>query len=182
MTIKAGNLLIAEPFMLDPNFKRSVILICEKNELGTTGLILNRPLDINMQELVADFPKSKAVVHVGGPVAVDSLFYLHNVGDLLDDSIEVCPGVSWGGDFEKLKFLMETGVIKDQNIRFFVGYSGWSQGQLEEELQESSWVVDEMDPNYLFRVKPFVLWQTVLNNRGDTYTVIAQIPDSMSLN
>ncbi|MBK8628457.1 MAG: YqgE/AlgH family protein [Saprospiraceae bacterium] len=182
MAIKAGNILVAEPFMLDPNFKRSVILICEQNDLGTTGFILNKPLDISIQELVPDFPKSKAAVHVGGPVSVDSLYFLHNVGDMLDNSVEVCPGVYWGGDFEKLKFLMENGVIKDNNIRFFVGYSGWSQGQLEEEMQEASWLIDEMDANYLFRIKPFVLWQTVMNNRGNTYTVIAQMPDSVSLN
>lgn len=178
----AGNLLVAEPFMLDPNFSRSVILICEKNQEGTTGFILNKPLNIKIKELISDFPDSKAPVHVGGPVAVDSLHYLHNVGHLLDNSQEVSPGVFWGGDFDKLRFLMENKVIKDNNIRFFVGYSGWSEGQLEEELGEASWLIDEMDANYLFRVKPFVLWQTVLTNKGDTYTVIAQMPDLVSLN
>jgi len=180
--INAGSILVAEPFMLDPNFKRSVVLICEKNKEGTTGFILNHPLEISVNELVPDFPKSKASVHIGGPVAVDSLHFLHNVGDLLDNSQEVCPGVFWGGDFEKLRFLMENGVIKDNNVRFFIGYSGWTSGQLDEEFQEASWLVDTMDANYLFRVKPFVLWQTVLTNRGNTYTVIAQMPDMVSLN
>lgn len=180
--IKAGTILLAEPFMLDPNFKRSVVLICEHNDVGTTGFILNKPVDIKIHELVPDFPESKAAVHIGGPVAVDSLHFLHNVGDLLDNSQEVCPGVYWGGDFEKLKFLMETGVIQDQNIRFFIGYSGWSEGQLIEEMQETSWLTEVMDANYLFRVKPFVLWQTVLHNKGNTYTVIAQMPDAVSLN
>jgi putative transcriptional regulator len=77
---------------------------------------------------------------------------------------------------------MENGVIKDNNVRFFIGYSGWTSGQLDEEFQEASWLVDTMDANYLFRVKPFVLWQTVLTNRGNTYTVIAQMPDMVSLN
>lgn len=182
MEIKAGKLLLAEPFMLDPNFKRSVILICEHEAHGTTGFILNKPLDLKVQELIADFPESKAAVHIGGPVAVDSLHYLHNVGELLDNSVEICHGVYWGGDYEKLKFLMETGVIKDNNIKFFIGYSGWSEGQLEAEMQESSWLVDDMDANYLFRIKPFVLWQTVLHNKGNVYTVIAQMPDAVSLN
>ena len=113
---------------------------------------------------------------------MDSLHYLHNVGEMLDNSQEVCPGVFWGGDFEKLRFLMDTGVITDKNIRFFVGYSGWSEGQLEEEMKELSWIVDDMDANYLLKIKPFVLWQTVLHNRGNTYTVIAQMPDAISLN
>lgn len=98
---------MAEPFMLDPNFKRSVILICEHADHGTTGFILNKPLDMKIHELIADFPESKAPVHIGGPVAVDSVHYLHNVGDLLENSLEVSPGIYWGGDFEKLKFLLE---------------------------------------------------------------------------
>ncbi|KXK38372.1 MAG: YqgE/AlgH family protein [Saprospiraceae bacterium] len=182
MEVKAGKILVSEPFMLDPNFKRSVVLICEKNEDGTTGLILNRPLDVSLNELLPDFPDTKAGVFMGGPVAVDSLHFLHNVGDLLDDSIEVSKGVFWGGDFEKLRFLMENGLINDHNVRFFIGYSGWEPGQLEGEMNEASWLVDDMDANYLFRVKPFVLWQTVLHNKGDIYTVIAQMPDSDSLN
>ena len=182
MEIKAGLLLVAEPFMLDPNFKRSVVLICEQTEVGTTGFVLNKPLDVRIHELVADFPESSAMVYMGGPVAVDSVHYLHNVGDLLDNSVEVSPGVFWGGDFEKLKFLMENGVIKDNNIKFFVGYSGWTEGQLADELKEDSWLLDEMDSNYLFKIKPLVLWQSVLHNKGNTYTVIAQMPDSISLN
>lgn len=182
MEIKAGKILLAEPFMLDPNFKRTVVLICEHGDHGTTGFVLNKTLDIKVNELLPDFPESKAAVFVGGPVAVDSLHYLHNVGDMLDNSLEVCPGVYWGGDFEKLKFLMENGLIKDNNIKFFVGYSGWTEGQLIEEMQETSWIVEDMDANYLFKIKPFVLWQTVLHNKGNTYTVIAQMPDAVSLN
>lgn len=180
--IQAGKLLIAEPFMLDPNFKRTVVLICEHHEEGTTGFVLNRPLNMKMEELISDFPETKASVLVGGPVATDTIHYLHNVGNLLEDSIEVSQGVYWGGDFTKLKFLMENELIKDDNIKFFVGYSGWSAGQLEEEMKEGSWVLGDMDANYLFRTKPFVLWQTVLHNKGDAYTVIAQMPDSISLN
>ncbi|MCZ2100838.1 MAG: YqgE/AlgH family protein [Chitinophagales bacterium] len=182
MKIRAGNILIAEPFLLDNHFRRSVVLICEHHDLGTTGLMLNKPIEVRIQELVTDFPESNAQVYIGGPVEPNSLHFLHNVGEMLDDSLEVCPGVYWGGDFEKLMFLMENGVIKDNNIKFFLGYSGWSEGQLEEELQGQSWIVDEMDSNYLFKTKPIVLWQTVLHNKGDRYTVLAQILDSESLN
>jgi putative transcriptional regulator len=178
MLIQPGTLLVAEPFMLDPNFRRSVVIICEHEAQGTTGFILNRPLEMNIQDLIPDFPESKAAIHMGGPVGIDSLHYLHNVGSLLDDSQEIVPGVFWGGDFEKLRFLMENGVIKDDNIKFFVGYSGWSEGQLVEEMAENTWLLDTMDANYLFRIKPFVLWQTVLDNKGDIYTVIAQMPDT----
>lgn len=182
MEIKSGKILIAEPFLIDPNFRRSIVLICEHHDLGTTGLNLTKPVNVKISEMISDFPDSKAQVFIGGPVETDSLFFLHNVGDMLDGAIEVSQGVYWGGDFEKLQFLMENGVIKDNNIKFFLGYSGWSEGQLDEELKEQSWIVDDMDPNYLFKIKPIVLWQSVLHNKGDRYTVIAQIPDTEILN
>jgi putative transcriptional regulator len=182
MDISAGKILIGEPFLLDPNFKRTVILICEHNKVGTTGFILNKPLNIKMEDLIAGFPETNAAVHVGGPVAVDSIHYLHDCGDILNESIEVCPGVFWGGNFEQLKFLMENKLITEKNIRFYVGYSGWTENQLEEEIQEGTWILDEMDPNYLFKIKPFILWQSALNNKGNAFTVIAQMPDTISLN
>lgn len=182
MDIKAGKILVAEPFMLDSHFKRSVVLICEHETHGTTGFILNKILEFKPNELIPDFPDISALVGMGGPVAIDTLHYLHNVGDILDDSIKICSGLYWGGNFEQLKFLIENKLITKNNIRFFIGYSGWSDGQLEEELAEKSWIVDDMDANYLFRTKPFVLWQTVLHNRGDRFTVLAQMPDTISLN
>jgi putative transcriptional regulator len=177
LLIKGGTLLIAEPFMADSSFSRAVVLICEHNDVGTTGFIINRLMDVRINDLVPDFPKSKASVYYGGPVSTDSLHFIHNVGDMLEDSVEVCPGVFWGGNFEKLKFLMANEVINDENIKFFVGYSGWSAGQLKEEMIQPSWLTSEMDSNYLFKTRPYVLWQTVLHNMGDTYTVIAQMPE-----
>jgi putative transcriptional regulator len=182
MLVQRGSLLVAEPFMLDDYFKRSVILVCEHEDHGTTGFVLNKPFPASIDQLVTGFPKCEAPVFYGGPVGTDAIHYLHNVGDILDGSLEVSKGVFWGGDFEKLKFLIENKLILPHNIRFYVGYSGWSEGQLEEELTTGSWVIDEMDANYLFKTKPFVLWQTVLANRGNNFTVIAQMPDDPQYN
>lgn len=175
--VQRGSLLIAEPFMLDDYFRRTVILVCEHEDHGTTGFILNKPFHASMAQLVSDFPKFDAPVFLGGPVGTDSIHYLHNVGELLDGSLEVSKGVYWGGDFEKLKFLIENKLIQSHNIRFYVGYSGWSEGQLAGEMEEGSWLTGDMDPNYLFKIKPFVLWQNALMNKGDQYTVIAQMSD-----
>lgn len=182
MEVKSGNILIAEPFMAEPYFKRAVILVCEHEQHGTTGFMINKPIQMKMESLILDFPKTSAPVYKGGPVATDTVHYLHNVGNMLDDSIEICNGVYWGGDFRKLKFLIENELIKENNIRFFVGYSGWSEGQLEEELKEGSWIVGDMDANYLFKTKPFVMWQKVLFDKGDTFTVISQISDEPQYN
>jgi len=177
-----GKVLIAQPFMLDPNFKRGVILLCEHEKDGTIGFILNKTLDMDVSELIADFPKFDAKVFYGGPVQKDTIHYIHNVGELLDDSNEVCPGVYWGGDFEKLKFLINAEMIKPENIRFFVGYSGWSESQLENEIEIGSWMLSEMDANYLFKNKSKTLWKKVLQVKGDTYSVIAQMPEGLMMN
>jgi putative transcriptional regulator len=181
--IKTGNLLLAEPFMLDPNFKRSVILLCDHSrEDGTVGFILNKPLDMPLNDLVADFPDFKAQVYFGGPVSTNTIHYVHNLGDILDESVEVGRGVYWGGDFEKLKFLVTSQLIKPGNIRFFVGYTGWSPGQLNQELDYRSWIPAEMDSNYLFKSKPQGLWNQIMYNKGNLYSVIAQMPEEVCLN
>lgn len=181
--VKKGHLLVAEPFMLDPHFKRAVILLCDHSrDEGTIGFVLNRVFASKINDLIDDFPDFDADVFYGGPVGNDNIFYIHNVGDLLEESIEVIPGIWWGGNFEKLKFLISSKLIMPENIHFFVGYSGWSPGQLEQELESGSWVVSEMHPNYAFKSKPKFLWRQVLKNKGKTYSVIAQMPDTFNLN
>ncbi|MFT5167241.1 MAG: putative transcriptional regulator [Saprospiraceae bacterium] len=178
--IAKGKVLIAEPFMQDPNFKRGVILLCEHDKEGSIGFILNKSLEMDVSELIADFPAFEAQVYFGGPVQKDTIHYVHNVGDLLEDSNLVCPGVFWGGDFEKLKFLITSKMIEPKNIRFFVGYTGWSEGQLEDEMVLGSWVIGDMHSNYLFKTSPDTLWKKALQHKGNTYSVIAQMPDGIS--
>lgn len=181
--VKTGKVLLAEPFMLDNNFKRAAVLVCDyaKDE-GTVGFIINKPLDMRVDDLIVDFPEFDAEVFFGGPVQTDTIHYLHNVGELLDESTKIVDGLYWGGDFEKLKFLITQGLIEPKNIRFFVGYTGWSEGQLEEELKLGSWVISDMYANYLFKSPPDYLWQEIMEKIGDPYSVIAQMPDGVSWN
>lgn len=181
--IEAGQFLLAEPFMEDPHFQRSVVLLTEHYEdNGTIGLVLNKPFKAKINELVVDFPEIDTLMYYGGPVANDTLHYVHNVGDLLEESIQISRGLYWGGNFEKLKFLIDKQLIGADNIRFFAGYSGWSSGQLDEELNIGSWIVAEGDPNYVFKVNPLKLWKQVLDDKGHTYSVISEIPDQMTWN
>jgi putative transcriptional regulator len=178
----SGKVLVAEPFMLDRYFKRSAVLLCEHNEEGSIGFILNRPLDINVDSLIQDFPEFETEVYYGGPVQNDTIHYLHNVGDLLDDSVKIDDGVYWGGDFEKLKVLISTELIKPENIRFYLGYSGWSTGQLAEEMKLGSWMLADLFPNYIFKTEPDHLWKQVMHNKGKQFTVLAQMPEIASWN
>ncbi len=181
--INPGKLLLAEPFMLDGNFKRAVVLICDQSKKeGTVGFILNKPIDMIVTDLIKDFPDFDSPVYYGGPVATDTIHYVHDVGDLLEDSIHVKDNLYWGGDFEKLKILVKQELVLPRNIKFFVGYSGWSVGQLADELQLGSWIIEDMDKNYVFGKGEKGLWKKVLNNKGDVYTVISQMPDTTSYN
>jgi putative transcriptional regulator len=180
--IQAGQVLLAQPFMLDPHFKRASVLLCEHNDEGSLGFIMNKPLDMSIDQLVGDFPEFESKVLYGGPVSTDTLHYVHNVGEMLDDSVKVSQGVFWGGDFEKLKFLIESELIKPKNIRFFIGYSGWSEGQLMEEMESGSWVIADMHANYLFKASTIRLWNKIMKNKGDAYSVIAELPENISPN
>lgn len=180
--ISTGKVLLAEPFMQDPNFKRAAILLTDYSEEGSVGFILNKQLDMNIDALVADFPEFESVVFYGGPVSTDTIHYIHNVGELLEKSTRIAEGIYWGGDFSKLKVLISAGLVEPKNIRFFVGYSGWSEGQLEEELETGSWVVADMDANYLFQSPHDVLWQKIMSDKGNTFEVISQMPDGVDFN
>lgn len=181
--ISQGKILIAEPFMEDPNFKRAVIAICDySRDEGSFGFVLNKPIHMNITDLIGDFPDFKGPVYYGGPVGNDTVHYMHDCGEILEESILIKKGIYWGGNFKKLKLLIENKLIKPHNIRFFVGYSGWSAGQLEEELNSQSWVVSDLDSNYVFNIQSHKLWAKTLQNKGNAFTVIAQMPEVISVN
>ena len=178
-----GSLLVAEPFMQDVNFRRAVVLVTDhSDDEGTVGFIINKPLTVKITELVEDFPDINSYAFYGGPVSTNSIHYVHNVGILLDGSTEIGPGVFWGGEFEKLKFLISHQLVREENIRFFVGYAGWSAGQLIEELDSGSWITSEGHANYLFKSKPSKLWNQVMHHKGDVFSVLAQLPEQPNLN
>jgi len=180
--INRGKILLAEPFMVDSNFKRTVVLMCEHEVDGSLGFILNRSLDMKISDLISDFPEINSTVYYGGPVQTDTIHYIHNAGELLDESQEIANGIYWGGNFEQLKALIREGLINEGDIQFFIGYSGWSSLQLNEEMTMGSWVVADLESNYLFKRKEEDLWQQVMVNKGDIYTIIAQMPDAINWN
>ncbi|WP_116124386.1 YqgE/AlgH family protein [Lewinella sp. IMCC34183] len=177
-----GTILLAEPFMLDQNFKRSTVLLVEHNAEGSLGFIMNRRVSMRVDELVKDFPEFDAPVYFGGPVGTDTVHYLHRKGDLLEGSDEVTRGIYWGGNYQQLRALIDQKVITPGDIRFFVGYSGWSEQQLQEELNSGSWVTARMDPNYLFNSDPDALWAQVMENKGNTFGVIATMSEGANFN
>ena len=181
-TLTNGTILLAEPFMLDPNFKRTAVLVVEHNDEGSIGFVMNRPVDMRIDKLVEDFPEFDAPVYYGGPVGTDTVHYLHNKGSLIAGSDEVLRGVYWGGDYEQVKVFIREGLLEPRDIRFFVGYSGWSERQLEEELELGSWVTAPMFANYLFKSPPRELWQRIMANKGSHFEAIAEMKEEARYN
>ena len=182
LEIKKGDFLVSQPFMVDGNFKRTVVFVTEYNKEGAVGFIINRQMQYLIHDLISDFPEFDGSVYFGGPVSTNTIHYIHTVGDKLDDSIEVVKGVYWGGDFQKLRVLIDNKLIDPFDIRFFVGYSGWAPGQLEEELKQGSWIIAPSDPNYIFNMPDKDIWKKVLENKGDVFKIIAEIPETFVLN
>lgn len=177
INIRTGQLLMAEPYSRDPYFSRAAVLLCDHHQQGTFGLILNKLLDVSITELVPEITGFDAQIHYGGPVQLDSLHFLHNVGDLISGTQQVTGGIWWGGDFDELKFMISSGLITPDNVRFFIGYSGWSSGQLADEMEIGSWITTDMHANYLYKVPPDQLWRQAVYNKGDLFEILADMPE-----
>ena len=143
--LKTGSVLISSPFMEDSLFGRSVILItdCTKNK-GAIGLVLNKPTEININDVSIDFPIKNIPLYAGGPVQSDRLFILHKYGNIIDGSVHIAENIFWGGDKQQIEQLMKQGVIDPANIKFFLGYSGWAANQLYDELETESWIISNI--------------------------------------
>lgn len=179
---KQGRLLISEPFLFDPYFKRTVILLAEHNEKGSVGFILNRPLNINVFEILENFPGFDAEVFFGGPVNQNNLFFLHTLGKALGASSEIMPGLFWGGNFEQLKALIKAGKIKEDQVRFFAGYSGWEKGQLTKELKEKSWIVAKATVEQALNGRTKDFWNETLKKMGNKFAIMSNFPEDPTMN
>ncbi|MCF8304173.1 MAG: YqgE/AlgH family protein [Bacteroidales bacterium] len=178
----AGKILISEPFLQDFYFRRSVVLLAEHNEDGSFGLIINKPIDVDFNEVVKDFPHFDGQLYLGGPVKTDSLFYIHTQGELIPDSLKIMEGLYWGGDIEQIKEMVRMGQLQPGDIRFFVGYSGWMSKQLDRELNENSWVVSRANRDRILMHDPVSLWNEIVKSLGRDYAVWANYPTDPTLN
>ena len=177
-----GRLLISEPYLPDPNFERTIILLCENNEDGSFGFVLNKPSLANVNEVMEDIKNYESPAMVGGPVQQDTLHYIHRLASL-EDAVEISPGIFWGGNFEKLLFLLETRQMPHKDIKFFLGYSGWTAGQLEEELEQDSWIVsDHVSEELIFDTAPESMWKKTLTIMGGRFSVYSNYPKDPRLN
>lgn len=177
-----GKILISEPFLIDPNFKRTIILLAEHSEEGSVGFVLNKPTIYKLNDLVEDFPEFDTTVYYGGPVALNSFQFIYRGERLIDNSIEIIPGLFWGGNFDTLETLIEKRSVNPVDFRFFLGYSGWGEGQIEDELMQNSWIVSNCTIENIFSDEPDKLWREILKSMGKKFAILASFPENPSVN
>ena len=178
---KQGRILISEPLLTDTYFKRAVVLITEYSEEGAVGFVLNKSIDISLNDVLSDFPDFEAKVYVGGPVAKDTIHFLHTLGELIPNSVHIIDNIYWGGDFDSLKELINEGIVKLSQVRFFLGYSGWSPHQLDEEIKENAWLVTEVESNKIMSADKNI-WKKTLNDLGEKYQIWSNFPENPAMN
>lgn len=176
---KKGRFLLAEPFLQESHFHRSVIFLCEHNEEGTFGFVLNKFLEVIPTELTEQFPGKNLTVCVGGPVDEGNLFYIHKSPDLVENSYEIGKDLYMGGDYDRIKELVNSGIIEENEVLFFLGYSGWSPKQLEEEIEGHSWLVAETDnpSQHIFSFDEN-LWKTLMSEQDKRHKMMTNFPEN----
>jgi putative transcriptional regulator len=160
--LKAGKSLIADPFLLDPIFQRTVIILTEYSKEGAMGFVLNQPTNILIHEAFQNFPKFDSRVFIGGPVDQDVIYFIHTKGEAIAGSMQITKNLWLGGDFEVVKDLINEKKLYPNEIRFFLGYSGWSENQLEEEIEKESWLIGGLKQSYVFKNFQENLWREAL--------------------
>lgn len=178
----AGILLIADPFLKDPNFLRTVVLLCEHRESGSFGLVLNKQIEQTLDELISDLEGHPLPVYYGGPVQMDTIHFLHQYPDLIPESVKVSEDIFWGGNFETVTALLKRKSIDPDKIKFFVGYSGWGDAQLNEEMKEKSWLTVQATRELVFNTRFDEIWKNSLKTLGGEYERLINYPIDPQLN
>lgn len=180
-----GDLLIAEPLLDEPYFKRSVILLLdEDNNQGHIGLALNKITPVSLQDLFPDWKAGAEVpVYSGGPVEADRLFMLHTMGDRFEGSMEVLPGLYVGAKLDDIIDYINNNRYADGNIRFFLGYSGWSRGQLTSEILKNTWALNP-NPGHtdVLTGAEDLYWRREVRRLGEKYRSWLLVPSNPAFN
>lgn len=177
-----GHILIAEPFLAGTYFNRSIIILTSYGEKGAVGFILNKKVDYPVEDLFVNFPEFDSEIHIGGPVGTDSIYFIHTLGEVIPGSIHIKDDLYWGGDFEALKLQIKLGLVNQHQVRFFLGYSGWDAGQLEEEINENSWLVADVSQADLMSIDEDEMWAQSVKAIGGKYSMWENFPENPSLN
>ena len=174
-----GSLLIANPVLPDPNFSRTVILLCDHDEQGSFGLVINQSTQLKAPDLFLNINILKSYnekIYLGGPVSQSMVFFLCRSPSAAGKLDEICSGVYLGSNLETLESLYSSLENPEQDIRFYLGYSGWSGGQLAEEMEQNSWLVQKANEQFIFLDSESLIWPQAVNSLGEKYQYLTKAP------
>lgn len=182
MDLAPGLLLVAEPAMLDPNFKRAVVLLCDHGEEGSVGLIINKPTELYLPEVLLEPTGLENQVFLGGPVQPDTLHFIHDYPDAVPDAIGVADTIAWGGGFDEVAEQIRLGALDASRFRFFAGYAGWGADQLADEVADDSWLLTRASRDLVLSHPPDTLWRTLIASFGGEVALLVNYPDDPTMN
>lgn len=180
--LRIGSLILAQPFLNDDVFKRSVCLLCaHSRKEGSFGFMLNKVTEFKVSDFIEELDALDLPVYFGGPVATDSLYFLHDNSFAIEGAQKVLDGVYWGGDFQQMIAQLSTQDLSNHQVKFILGYSGWDPGQLRKEIIEDSWIVTKGNPQTIFEESD-KLWKDTMEGMGEIYNHLANLPERPELN
>jgi putative transcriptional regulator len=173
--VKPGNILIAKPFWQEENYKRSVIFLLEHDRTGSAGIIVNKPSTLSIHDALPEL-NVLYPLYFGGPSEIKTVSYLHN-NSSVPDAVYIGNELFWGGDYDTLVEMMNNRKINLKQIKFCAGFVHWGPGELEEEINNNQWWVDEINPSELFSTPADDLWSYKLISSGHLYGLMNEVPD-----
>lgn len=182
LPVLPGTLLISDPFLKDPSFLRSVIFLCEHQEEGTVGFIINKLHDEPLENFITTISSTHFPLYYGGPVATNTLHFIHRCPDLISEGLEITDGIFWGGDFDTVLTLLNANALQPNEIKFFIGYSGWSEGQLEAEIETKSWITRQATNELIYDTTAEHIWKNALKEMEGEYKQMIHYPLDPQLN
>lgn len=174
-----GKLLVSSPSLIDPNFRKTVVLVAHHDDEGALGLVLSRPSDVPAAEavpLLEGLPGADGPVFVGGPVQPDAFMVLAEFENVDEAAAPIMDGLGF------MPADTEPEDLSIKRLRLFAGYSGWGAGQLEAELEEPSWIVVDAEADDAFADDPDELWRTVLHRKGGPFSLMENMPFDPEMN
>ena len=183
--ITPGTFLVASPLLQDPNFVRTVVLMCAHGDHGSWGLVVNRLTGFTYGELLDDLPfpaSSQGPVFWGGPCEPSRMQVLHRLRRELPHEMEVCRDVRLGIDVDTFRQIVGDALLPGEALQAYVGHSGWGAGQLDAELESGSWITCSADPQFVFDTSPDDVWETVLRSLGSEFARLAALPGDPRVN
>ncbi len=172
-----GKILISDPFLDEDYFRRSIIYLCEHNNEGSFGFVLNNFISVNLHELDETFPEIETLISLGGPMEINSLYFIHTFGEQIQNSVMITEGVFLGGDFQELTAIIKADKTQINKVRFFIGYAGWKAEQLDTEISTNSWIVSDLNSKEnLFKAKNRQTWKRYMYDLGGKFKIMSKFP------